>query len=155
MNTKKIKIGIHNFLISTCDYKKYMEKTWRVAKINNKFYIQHPYNKNGKLKMMYFHRYIINCPKGKVVNFIDGDTFNCTRDNLRICTRGQTVMNRGKYKNNKVGYKGVTMSYGSYRAGIYKNKKYIYLGRYETPELAYAAYCAGAKKYHGKFANLG
>jgi hypothetical protein len=65
-------------------------------------------------------------------------------------------MNRGKLGNNTSGYKGVTFNKLTqrWRAQIAKDKKSIYLGEYDTPELAFAAYTGAAKALHGEFAKL-
>ncbi len=42
--------------------------------------------------------------------------------------------------------------YGKWKATIGHKRRKIYLGRFDTPELAYAAYCAAAKELHGEFA---
>jgi hypothetical protein len=63
-------------------------------------------------------------------------------------------MNR-KNNKNKSTYKGVKYdkryTNKPWNAKIQIYKKCIYLGSYETPELAHAAYCEASKKYHGEF----
>jgi hypothetical protein len=74
--------------------------------------------------------------------------------NLRLANRTQQQQNRRKQKNNTSGYKGVSWSKGSrkWTARIRVDGKYLYLGLFATAELAYAAYCAAARKYFGEFA---
>jgi DNA-binding transcriptional regulator YiaG len=56
------------------------------------------------------------------------------------------------YKNNKTGYRGVIKDKksGLYIANINLAKHQYYLGKFETPEEAYAAYLAAKEKLHHK-----
>lgn len=115
----------------------------------------------GKSKEIYLHRTILERKLGRdllvneVVDHIDNDTLNNRRDNLRIASLSENQWNSRKPKNNTTGYKGVRRSKGTrYRSSITVKNKYIYLGCFATAELAYAAYCEAAKKYHGEFARL-
>ena len=48
------------------------------------------------------------------------------------------------------------MQYGNrWRSSIGYNRKYAYLGTYDTPELAHAVYCYVAKRLHGEFFHSG
>lgn len=42
------------------------------------------------------HRLITNCPKGYVVDHINGDTLDNTLGNLRICSHTQNLYNQKK-----------------------------------------------------------
>lgn len=72
--------------------------------------------------------------------------------NLREASNGQNMANRGMQKNNRSGFKGVFWYRQRWQAMISHNRKAIYLGRFPTPELAHAAYCAKAKEIYGEFA---
>lgn len=107
--------------------------------------------KNKKILMS---REIMQCPKGFVVDHINGDTLDNRRSNLRICTFGQNVVNN-KTRNNQVGYKGVYVGYkGKFRAMICSKGKRIWLGEHPTAKCAARVYNEAAKKYHGEYANL-
>src|ERR1043165_3940616 len=93
--------------------------------------------------------------KHELVDHIDGNGLNNRRSNLRLATYAQSSMNRGRNIKNSSGYKGVDLKDGKWRAEIQVSRKKVYLGRFSTPEEAYAAYCEAAKKYHGEFANFG
>lgn len=60
---------------------------------------------------------------------------------------------RKKNKNNTSGYTGVSYmpSMEKYRANIMFKRKQYYLGTYETPEEANAAYKEAKKRVHGEF----
>lgn len=74
--------------------------------------------------------------------------------NLRPASSAENARNSGKPKNNTSGYKGVCLikKTGKWHAQITVNWKNIHLGYFQTPEAAYAAYCAAAAKHHGEFA---
>jgi hypothetical protein len=71
-------------------------------------------------------------------------------DNLRPCTRGQNAANRPKSANNVSGLKGVHRcpEGDRFRASCGVN----YLGRFDTPDEAHAAYVREAKRRYGEFA---
>lgn len=74
--------------------------------------------------------------------------------NLRLATRSQNQANR-PYRGNKCGFKGVGKTpHGRYAAAITVHRKRHYLGMYDTPEEAHAAYCDAAQKHFGEFARL-
>jgi hypothetical protein len=69
----------------------------------------------------------------------------------------ENLQNTQKPIHNTSGYKGVYYNEKAKKwiASICANKKRIHLGCFNTSKLAGDAYCKAAKKYHGKFANLG
>ena len=111
------------------------------------------------------HREITNAPKGMQVDHINGNTLDNRKENLRVCTRSQNMMNRGKQNNNKSGYKGV--SYMKKKDPNYEypkpwraqikcptNQKVIHLGCYKYPEQAARAYDKKAIELFGEYAQL-
>ncbi|QQK04793.1 HNH endonuclease [Burkholderia anthina] len=87
----------------------------------------------------------------------DNDGLNNRWANLRAATRKQNSKNRTMPSNNTSGYKGVNFDKKARKwvAQIGSDGKKIYLGRFEDPKEAHAAYCAAADKLHGEFANHG
>ncbi len=109
-------------------------------------------------RFIYMHRYILGLEAGdpRVVDHRNTDTLDNRRMNLRVSSKSGNGMNRGKTRANSSGYKGVRWSdlHKKWLAQIAANKKHYYLGLYETPEDAYAAYCIAALQLHGEFARL-
>ena len=87
------------------------------------------------------------------IDHIDLNRLNNSKDNLRVCTKTQNRQNRTKQSNNTSGFKGVSYDKkrNKWQAGIGVNGKRIGLGRFDTPELAYEAYCKSAKEIQGEF----
>jgi hypothetical protein len=71
--------------------------------------------------------------------------------NLRSATPGQNKANTSGGRGIS-GLKGVSLSRGRYRAQIQVNSKHLYLGTFDTPEMAHAAYQAAASQFFGAFA---
>ncbi len=118
---------------------------------------------NGKRQHHNLHRDILErklgrtLTKGEECDHVNGDVLDNRRCNLRLATREQNNQNRKRMKNNTSGYKGVCPSKkkGKWRAYITAyGKRNIALGDYDTPELAYIAYCNKANELHGEFAKL-
>lgn len=109
---------------------------------------------NGRAFNIYLHRMLMDPAPGFFVDHINGDRLDNRRQNLRLATKSQNMMNRGKQKNNTTGYKGVTRVNGAYVAQLQKDRKNYYLGTYATPEEAALAYNKAALAHHGEFACL-
>lgn len=73
--------------------------------------------------------------------------------NLRACTRSQNAANRKVQINNSCGMKGASRDRnGRWRSQISTQGKKVFLGLFDTPEDAHAAYMSAAQKYHGEYA---
>lgn len=101
-----------------------------------------------------FHRYIMGEPKGKTIDHINHNKLDNRRNNLRECTAGENNQNRSN-TNNPLGVKGVYLNeWGTYRAQITINRKYKYLGTFQTLKEACDAYDIAAERIFGEFAVL-
>lgn len=102
------------------------------------------------------HRRLLREPK-LIVDHIDGDGLNNRRSNLRIATKAQNAFNSKRHKDNASGFKGVSFhrARGRWTAWIRAGGESKYLGLFDTPEEAHAAYCFAARKIHGQFARFG
>lgn len=74
-------------------------------------------------------------------------------NNLRLATPSQNAANAGVWKSNTSGFKGVSLERrtGRWVAQISCDRRHIYLGSFDAPEEAHAAYVAAAKKHFGEF----
>lgn len=156
---KKIKLTQGKYaLVDDTDFEKLNQYKWCVSKKRNKknwYVIRNSKMINGKRYTILIHRVIMNCPKNKMIDHIDGNSLNNQKKNLRIATNSQNCKNREKNRNNTSGYKGVFWHKKSNKwiTDIGVNGKKIHLGLFENPLEAYKAYCEACIKYHGKFAN--
>jgi len=95
-------------------------------------------------------------PADLLIDHADGNPHNNKLANLRIATSRQNQCNQKVRKDNTSGLKGVSWDSKrrKWQAGIQVNGKRIALGRFNTKEKAYAAYCEAARRLHGDFARL-
>ena len=131
-------------LISTEDEYMFNSHNWYLVKarqIQEKYYISTSINK----RTVYLHRIISKAIKGEVVDHVNRDTLDCTRENLRIVTSSFNRLNSSVSSNKKGSqFKGVF--YKKNRVRPYysllrvANKKAIYLGSFKTEYEAADAY---------------
>lgn len=109
----------------------------------------------GSNKRVYLQDDILNPVKPMIVNFKDGNSLNCTRENIRICTNAQNQHNQSIHVNRKSSiYKGVSFykGRGLYVARIKINNKSHFIGSYINEIDAAKAYDSLARVYFGEFA---
>ena len=90
-------------------------------------------------------------PKGMSIDHIDGNTNNNNLSNLRLADSFGQTQNRGTFKNNTSGYKGVRQIGVKFEAKVTAFKVLHYLGMFDTAEEASAAREAKAREVHGEF----
>lgn len=141
-------------LIDDCDTPITQGHSWDTIKSGKRRYVRTTWRVNGKSKTFLLHRLIMDAPRGVKVDHRDGNTFNNCRDNLRLCSNGQNLRNRGKQSNNTTGFKGVIRLHDKFSARIEVNRRKTYLGVFTSAEDAARAYDAAAVVMHGDFARL-
>jgi hypothetical protein len=133
---------------------------WHVMTSNNKQYAIHTKRINkdvnhGKNKCIMMHRLIMGVKEynGTVIDHIDGDGLNNRKSNLRVCTHSENHMNQKVRINSFTGLKGVFYDKrrNYYYSSIIVNSKCIYLGSFESPDMAKKAYDNAAIKHFGEF----
>ncbi len=138
-------------IVDAEDYERLSKYKWHTVISYKRFYAYRTFN--GKNTAM--HRFIMKPAEGLLVDHIDGNGLNNTKDNLRICTYQQNICNRkGWGKNSK--YKGLCWDkYNKkWRAQIHYNRKCRYLGVFEDEVEAAKEYDKEAIRLFGEFAYL-
>ena len=130
---------------------------WYAHESRGKFYAARQTRVDlNKQKRVFLHKWLIDAPDDMLVDHINGDSLDCRRSNLRLCTQAQNVRNVPLYKNSTSGYKGVSqvVSTGRWMAYVNFDGERHNLGHYTTPKEAARAYDAKARELHGEFARL-
>lgn len=155
---KTIKLNNNKLVkIDSEDFEKVSSFHWFTVKYKNYCKVRAEVWKNGNKKGITMSRLILNCPKGMVVDHINGDALDNRKSNLRICTHAENMKNRKILsKNNKTGYKGVSWNSFAkqWQVGISFNGKHMTIGYSKNKDDAAKMYNEAAIKYHGDFATL-
>ncbi len=96
------------------------------------------------------HNLLLDCPSGFVVDHRDGNGLNCQRENLRVATYSQNMMNRDPWANEISGV-WFRKDRGKWCARITANNKVISLGSFDTFEEAKAKRLKAEALYFGEF----
>lgn len=101
------------------------------------------------------HSLLIAIMKGIELDHRNGNGLDNRRSNLRMATKTQNHANRRKHRGSSR-FKGVNWKKerSKWRAGITVKGQIIFLGYFESEELAAGTYDVAARRYFGKFACL-
>lgn len=146
-------------LISKQDEELFDSRKWFIRSESGYPYILYKDGGRKHQKRHYFHRLVLGAKEGEWVDHKNQNTLDNRRENIRLCTHGQNMMNRGKCIHKRTSqiqtqYRGVYCCEGRWRAEIRANKKRYYLGYYKTDKDAAMAYNNAAIKLHGEYARL-
>ena len=131
------------------------QQVWYACSTNSFYDHSGPYAQYWKQPLL--HRFILNAPHGMDVDHITpGHTLDCRRQNIRLATRSQNMMNQRKGLGTTSRYKGVYLHTKAKRwvARIKVGDRRIYLGIFALEEDAGRAYDAAATTHFGEFAHL-
>lgn len=134
-----------SFIFSKSDYETVTRKKWSISPFG---YVLS--SEDGKTIRL--TTYLLRPGKGMIVDHINGDRLDNRRKNLRVASIADNNRNSGIQKNNRSGFKGVSLKQGKYEACVYADGKGIYLGRFSNPEDAARAYDTAARFLFGEFA---
>lgn len=144
-------------IVSDCDYDAVAHLTWSRSISGKNIYAVNRRSAKTITLRRYLHRVILGAVKGQIVDHIDGNGLNNTRENLRFVTHCQNIRKMSKINNkNSSGYKGVYWKASDkvWVAVIGVDNKKIALGRFHCKHEAAIAYNTAAKKHFGEFASL-
>lgn len=132
------------------DYDKIKDYCWNVRKTKNRKGYVSTDTKNGKIEM---HRFLMGFPKNMDVDHINGLPYDNRKENLRICTHQQNIMNSKLSKNNKSGKTGVCWvnREEKWLATITINNKQKFLGYFDNFDDAVKAREEAEEKYFGEY----
>lgn len=141
-------------LVSDEDYEKVSAYRWYANgyKRGRYWYAVCGHIRPQGLRAVLLHRFILDAPKGMVVDHINGNGLDCRRENMRLCTNTENLYNQKPRRQGE--YKGVQKSGYRWDALITVNYEVISLGRFASEEAAARAYDAAARRHHGEFARL-
>ncbi len=115
--------------VSDCDFKRVSLLSWSDR---GNGYARARFRKGagGDGSVVYLHRFILGAPHGVIVDHIDGNPLNNTRENLQFSTQSRNIM---RAKNG-----GVTKARNKWRARLRVDGKMRSLGCYPSKEEAAA-----------------
>lgn len=140
-------------LIDEIDLPLFNSYVWN---IDNNGYLQTKYRGHS----VRLHRLIMGLPRNMEIDHINGNTQDNRRENLRIVTHRQNMLNTKLRKDNTSGFRGVSKCTFTYRSGkqvyywvarIYVKGKKISLGYYKNVDEAVSSYNEAASKFYGKY----
>lgn len=122
------------------------------AATNDKYY----YRSTKKRRMIYMHRLIMDAPKDKCVDHINGNRLDNRKCNLRLCAKSENLDNSRKYGKTTSAYMGVYWDKNrlKWHANISIKNRHIHIGSFDKEIDAAKARDVYAKRFRGEFANL-
>lgn len=129
MTSGKGKMGKH-ILLSTQGYEIIVDSDIYPTLNKYRWYVVQGYARRTTDKMA-LHRFIMNAPKGILVDHINRNPLDNRKENLRLASKSLNAFNSKIHTNNKTGYTGIwyDKTRNNYQVYITKDKKRRCLGR--------------------------
>lgn len=144
-------------IIDTEDYDRIKGYRWCASSNDNRWEVRCTLN-YGRTPIS-LHRFILNAPKGRLVDHINHNTLDNRKSNLRLCSNLENSRNKQNIKREGSTsiYKGVSVCRSEtgkpkYRADINTGSKQLQIGVFDLELDAALAYNEAAIRYHGEFA---
>lgn len=155
---KKIALTRGQFaLVDDTDFEWLNQWKWYYQPHRQTGYAKRTQRIDGKKTHISMHHLVIGKPPiGLVTDHMDCNGLNNQRHNLRFCTDAENKRNRDKTKQNSSGIKGAywQKQINRWYSRIQVNGKSIYLGTFDTAQLAGEAYNRAAIIHHGEFSRF-
>ena len=138
------------FYFDVEDYEKIKDYCWYESKNG---YIESRTKDKNQYKSISLHRLVLDVNNKTKVDHIKHQIKDCRKTNLRVVNDSQSAMNKGMYKNNTSGHKGVYFNKqtSKWTASISKNNVKIYLGCFEDINDAIRVRKQAEEKYFGEY----
>jgi HNH endonuclease len=140
-------------IVNDEDYEWLGQWRWLLLKKYAARFVTH----DGRRRVVFMHRLIMNAPDDMQVDHINHNKLDCRRSNLRLATSFENNRNRVKTTAKRSSrYKGVSFYKQTKRWGAYIriNGKHTYIGYYADEQSAARAYDRKAIELYGDFACL-
>ena len=126
---------------------------WYANRARNRIWVAVSSNPEARTKMS---RVILDAPDDMEVDHRNHNTLDNRRDNLRLVSHSENLMNRRKWRGCSSEYKGVSWEekYQKWRARISLDGKLTHLGYFEDETEAAMAYNEAAVQHYGPLVYL-
>ncbi len=144
-------------MVDDADFKWLSSVKWHSKVKRNTVYAERTFFENGKKVTLKMHRAIMSVTdKDVFIDHRDGNGLNNSRDNLRVCTNSQNIMNAGSYAGSSSRFKGVYRieKTNKWLSNISVNGRLTHIGLFENEEDAARNWNKFAKEHRGEFAKL-
>ncbi len=143
--------------VDDADFEWLNQWNWQARVCKHTVYATMNARKNGKRTTVQMHRVILGVTDPKV--FVDHEDLcglNNQRENIRLCTNAQNIMNIISRSNSSSRFKGVFRNtiLKKWLASIKIDGKSKHIGLYDSEEDAARNYNLFAKEHHKEFARL-
>ena len=137
-------------LVDDADYPLLSEFRWsyRAERDGRQGYAVRHHKVDGKDRLCYMHRQIMQPGPGQEVIFLNHDRKDCRRENLRVVSKEEARRHHRVRRDSKSGVKGVRYNpeTDTWSAYVYRGGRCQHVGTYYSQEQAVVAYEAELRK---------